>query len=327
MIILFSLGVFLKAKLGVYAPVYGGWLRGTQKEDEYPNYSYAEKSVLKAEEIGIKSIWVPDHMLNPMKGEKNGSLEAWTLLTALAAKTKSVELFHTTLCQGFRYPAVLAKMCATLDDISEGRFRFSFGAGWFEREFRSYGVPWHDHDTRIDRSREQIEILKSMWTKPVTCYKGRFYEIDEGVLEPKPVQKPHPPIWWGGQSPKSRELVADLADGWLMGASTLKEAGEKIGDMRRRLDERGRDEILYAIPGRIYMGDSDDSAEDYLKGFIGDNRVLYESIIQRGFVGSPETIVERIHRLEDLGFNYIIFQISPAMESLEKIEKQLLPIL
>ena len=151
------------------------------------------------------------------RASREKSLEAWTTLTALAAITRKVELFHTTLCQGFRYPAVLAKMCATLDDVSNGRFRFALGAGWFKREFQSYGVPWdEDHDTRIDRAREQIEIIKALWTQPTTNYKGRFYEIVNGVLEPKPLQKPHPPIWWGGQSEKSRQLVADLADGWLM---------------------------------------------------------------------------------------------------------------
>ena len=317
----------MKAKIGIYIPVYGGWLRGTQNEDSPRSYSYAEQCAVMAEEMGIQSIWVADHMLNPIKGETSGSLEAWTLLTALAAKTRSVELFHTTLCQGFRYPAVLAKMSATLDDVSGGRFRFSIGAGWFEREFRSYGAPWHDHDTRIDCSREQIEIIKSLWTEPVTNYKGRFYEIIDGVLEPKPVQKPHPPIWWGGVSPKSRELVADLADGWLMGATTPVDAGERIDDMRRRLDERGRGDIMYAIPGRLYMGESDMDAKEYLKGLIGENAGIYDSIVQNGFVGSPETIAERISALEDLGFSYIIFQISPALETLEKIEKHLLPVL
>jgi FMNH2-dependent dimethyl sulfone monooxygenase len=319
--------VNLKVKLGVYIPVYGGWLRGIDNEDNDPSYDYAEKCALMAEEMGIQSIWVADHMLNPIKGASSGSLEAWTLLTALAAKTKKVELFHTTLCQGFRYPAVLAKMCATLDDISKGRFRFSIGAGWFEQEFHSYGVPWYDHDTRIDRSREQIEIIKSLWTKPVTDYKGRFFEITGGILEPKPVQKPHPPIWWGGQSTKSRELTADLADGWLMGASTLEEASNKIDDMRNLLEERNRSDMMYAIPGRTYIGDSDEDAKDYLKELVGDDTGLYDSILKRGFVGSPETIAERIGSLDELGFNYVIFQVSPALDTLNKIEKQLLHVL
>jgi FMNH2-dependent dimethyl sulfone monooxygenase len=218
-------------------------------------------------------------------------------------------------------------MCATIDDISLGKFRFSLGAGWFEREFKAYGVPWDDHDTRIERSREQIEIIKSLWTKPVTNYKGRFYEITEGVLEPKPVQKPHPPIWWGGQSEKSRQLVADLADGWLMSASTLEEAQAKIMDMKRRLDEKGRADIKYAIPGHIYLGTSDEEAKEQLKKLVGDNQNLLRSIINRGFVGSPETIADRINLLSDMGLNHVILQISPALETLEKIEEVLIPIL
>ncbi len=317
----------MKVKLGVYVPVYGGWLRGVENEDNEASYSYAEKCVQMAEEIGINSIWVADHLLNPIKGPSSGSLEAWTLLTALAAKTKSVELFHTTLCQGFRYPAVLAKMGATLDDISQGRFRFSIGAGWFEQEFRAYGAPWHDHDTRIERAREQIEIIKSLWTQEVTDYKGKFFEIKGGILEPKPIQKPHPPIWWGGQSQKSRMLAADLADGWLMGASTLEESKDKIADMRNLLEERNRDDLMYAIPGRVYIGDSDDAAKDYLKGLVGDNVSLYNSVIGRGFIGSPETIVDRIGLLEDQGFTYVIFRISPALDTLNKIEQHILPLL
>lgn len=142
----------MEAKLGVYIPVYGGWLRGVEEGEEDTCYSYALETALRAEEMGIESIWVPDHMLNPIKGERTGSLEAWTTLSALAAVTERVELFHTTLCQGFRYPSVLAKMAATLDDVSGGRFRLGLGAGWYKREFQAYGLPWHDHDRRIDRA-------------------------------------------------------------------------------------------------------------------------------------------------------------------------------
>jgi FMNH2-dependent dimethyl sulfone monooxygenase len=105
-------------------------------------------------------------MLNSIKGEREPSLEAWTTLTAIAAQTNRIELFHTTICQGFRYPAVLAKMAATLDDVSGGRFRFSIGSGWYQREFQAYGAPWYDHDTKIDIAREQVEIIKSLWTQP-----------------------------------------------------------------------------------------------------------------------------------------------------------------
>ncbi len=317
----------MKTKLGIYIPVYGGWVRGVKENEELPSFRYAADSAKKAEEIGIHSIWVPDHMLNPIKGEHEPSLEAWTTLTALAAITKHVELFHTTICQGFRYPAVLAKMCSTLDDVSSGRFRLSIGSGWYMREFQAYGAPWHDHDTKIDVAREQIEIIKSLWTNPTTNYKGKFYEIIDGVLEPKPVQKPHIPIWWGGESKKSMELAADLADGWLISASTLEEAEEKIRRMRILLDERGRKNILYAIPGQIYLGESDDEARSQVKRVVGENENVYKNILARGFVGSASTIAERVHRLSELGFNYTIFQPTPALETLSRMGKHLLHLI
>lgn len=317
----------LEAKLGIYIPVYGGWLRDVDERESTPKFNYAAETALKAEEMGIPSIWVPDHMLNPMKGERSQSLEAWTTLTALAAITEKVELFHTTLCQGFRYPTVLAKMATTLDDVSNGRFRFALGAGWFKREFDAYNVPWHDHDIRIERAREQIEIIKALWTQPTTSYKGRFYEIVDGILEPKPIQKPHPPIWWGGQSEKSRQLVADLADGWLMSASTLQEAEDKIKDMTKRLEERDRKDIKYAIPGKIFIEKTDEEAKKRLEKLIGDNVNLLNNLLTRNFVGSPQTVAKRIQQLSDLGFDYIIFQISPALKMLDIIEETLIHLL
>lgn len=315
----------MKAKLGVYIPVYGGWLRGVDEDERAPSFNYAAETAVKAEEMGIHSIWVPDHMLNPIKGERAKSLEAWTTLTGLAAVTSQVELFHTTLCQAFRYPAVLAKMGATLDDISNGRFRLALGAGWFKREFQSYGVPWHEHDTRIDRAREQLEIIKALWTQPTINYNGRFYKIDNGILEPKPVQKPHPPIWWGGESEKSRQLVADLADGWLMSASTLKDAEEKINDMKRRIDEKGRSNVEYSIPGRIYLGKTDEEAKKSVKKLVGGNANLLKNLLVRGFVGSPATIAERIQHLSDLGFDYIVLQPTPALGVLDEVQEDLIP--
>lgn len=316
----------MRIKLGIYVPMYGGWLRGVDEEEAQASYSYAAATARKAEELGFSSIWVADHLVNPLKGEHAGALEAWTTLTALATITRG-ELFHTTLCQGFRYPAVLAKMGATLDDVSNGRFRFSLGAGWFEREFRAYGVPWHDHDTRIARAREQIEIITRLWTQPTTTFHGRFFEIVDGVLDPKPVQQPHPPIWWGGESEPSRELVADLADGWLMRGSSVDDVQTKLQDMARRLEQRGRSDLQYALPGRVFMAETDTAAKTQLKRMVGDDVTLYETTLRRSFVGSPATIAERIHHLDELGVDYITFQISPAMRTLEAFEAHLLPLL
>lgn len=315
----------MEAKLGIYIPMYGGWLRNIPLEEKEVSYKIAKAAALKAEEIGIESIWVPDHLLNPIKGENTGCLEAWTTLTALASVTKRVELFHTTLCQSFRYPAVLAKMCVTLSDISNGRFRLSLGAGWFKREFEAYGVPWHGHDDRIDRAREQLEIMKGLWTKRVFSYKGKYYQIKNGILEPKP--KEEIPVWWAGESEKSRELTADKADGWLMGNSTEEQIRGKIADMEKRLKKRGRSKIQYAVPGHIFVDEEDKKAQERAKNLLGGNATALNLVLETGFVGSPQTVAEKIENISKMGINYIIFQAAPTTEVLEILKEKILPLL
>ncbi len=314
----------LKSKLGIYVPVYGGWLRNIAQEEEV-SYRNAEAAVLKAEKIGIESIWVPDHFLNPIKGERADLLEAWTTLTALAAVTKKVELFHTCICQGFRYPAILAKMCATLSDISDGRFRLSLGAGWFKREFEAYGVPWYEHDDRIDRSREQLEIMKGLWTEKRFTYKGKYYEITNGILEPKPKTKIA--VWWAGESEKSRELAADVADGWLIRGSTMEKLREKIADMGRRIGEKGRSGIQYAVTGQFLIAETDKEAQEKLETKLQGDKIVAKTIIETGFIGSPETVSEKINNTSRLGIDYIILLAAPTIDALDMLSEKLLPIL
>jgi FMNH2-dependent dimethyl sulfone monooxygenase len=305
--------------------MYGGWLRDVSLEEKEISYEYAKRAALKAEEIGIESIWVPDHLLNPIKGENINCLEAWTTLTAIGSVTKRVELFHTTLCQGFRHPAVLAKMSVTLFDISNGRFRLNLGAGWFKREFEAYGIPWHEHNDRIDRAREQLEIIRGLWTEDIFSYKGRYYEIKNGVLEPKPKKKI--PIWWTGESEKSRELTADIADGWLIGNSTIEQIKEKIVDMEKRLKERRRNEIQYAVPGHFFVDETDEKALKKLENLLLKNSARLNRILETGFVGCPETVAEKIEDVSKIGINYVIFQMAPTLEALDILKEEVLSLL
>ena len=292
-------------------PVYGGWLRGKTKEEPEVTFEYVKTAALQAEELGFDSIWIPDHLLNPIKGERAPCLEAWTTLTALAAVTQRVKVAHTTICQGFRYPAVLAKMSATLVDVSKGRFILSMGAGWFKREFEAYETPWHDHDTRVARTREQIEIIKSFWTKETTNYNSTFFKIRDGVLEPKP--NPPPEIWYGGESEASKKLVVDLADCWLMRGSSPEGLRQKIESIQPLL--RGR-KIQYALPALVFLGETDEEAKNKLKKFsAGDPKVL-DSVLETGLVGTPEMIAERIQALEEAGTDHLLLQFSQTVEDL-----------
>jgi FMNH2-dependent dimethyl sulfone monooxygenase len=321
-------------KIGLYLPVYGGWFPSRKsakaevdgiyfdKEDEkLPTYDYVKQVALEAEKIGIDSLWIPDHMLNPIKGESAPALEAWTLAAAIAEVTEKVVIAHTTLCEAFRYPAVLAKQAATLAEISKGRFWLSLGACWFKREFEAYGLPFYEHDERVDRAREAIQIIKRLWIEDRVTFKGKFYSIESGVLEPKP--NPKPPIWYAGVSEASRNLVAEEVDGWLMRGFSVEEARRNVEDMYKRLDKVGRDKIEFAIPGLTFIRDTDEEAKKYLESIAGSRRNVLDRTLDTGLVGSPETVAQKIEQLKEVGMDHVLLQLTPTLAEMSYVKKVL----
>jgi len=312
--------------VGIYLPVYGGWFRvgPGEKINEYehpPTYEYVRSVALRAEEIGLDSIWIPDHMLNPIKGPEKPSLEAWTLASAIAEATSKLIISHTTLCEAFRYPAVLAKQAVTLCEISEGRFWLSIGAGWFKREYEAFGLPFYEHDERVQRAYEAILIIKKLFTEEHVTFNGRYYSIKDGLIVPRP--DPPPPIWYAGMSEASRNVAAKVADGWLMRGCTLDDAKKFIADMRRRLERGGRHEIDIAIPGLTIIRDSDEEAIKHLDCITGGVKRLLDRTLDTGLVGSPETVANKILALEDLGVTHVLLQLTPTLDELEKVKEVL----
>jgi FMNH2-dependent dimethyl sulfone monooxygenase len=294
------------------------------EEEEQPTYAYVKRVALEAEKIGVDSLWIPDHMLNPIKGERAPSLEAWTLATAIAEATEKVIIAHTTLCEAFRYPAVLAKQAATLNEISNGRFWLSIGAGWFKREYEAYGLPFYEHDERVARAGEAIKIIKRLWQEDSVTFNGKYYSITNGVLEPKP--EPKPPVWYAGVSEASRNLVAELADGWLMRGCNLEEAKKNIADMQQRLKRKGRVEIEFAIPALTFIRDTDDEARKYMERLTGGRKNVLDRTLDTGLIGSPETVAEKIRQLESIGIDHVLLQLTPTLKELQYV-KDVLDIL
>lgn len=258
-------------------------------------------------------------MLNPLKGDRAPSLESWSLATAIAEATERVVIAHTTLCEAFRYPAVLAKQAATLSDISRGRFWLSIGAGWFKREYEAYGLPFYKHDDRVDRAKEAIQIIKRLWQEESVTFNGKYYSISNGILEPKP--DPRPPIWYAGMSEASRNLVSEEADGWLMRGCSLEEAQKNIADMQERLEKKGRSKIEFAIPGLTFIRDTDEEAKKYVEQITGGSKGVLDRTLDTGLVGSPETIAQKIKQLESIGISHILLQLTPTLRELQEVKK------
>jgi len=193
-----------------------------------------EGRVLRAERLGYHSVWLMDHLVAP-GAEESDCLEAWTLATALAARSERIRIGHLVLCNGFRHPALLAKMAATFDRISGGRLELGLGWGSQPGELAAFGFGEEPPARRAARLRESIEILRLLFSGERVDYHGRFFQLKDAIARPTPVQ-PRLPIHVGGAGPKlTLPIVRDHADWWncvSTGADRLAELRPLIGDAR-----------------------------------------------------------------------------------------------
>src|SRR5947209_12667341 len=185
-----------------------------------------------ADEGGFDHVWDFDHLasIGP-DGTQRSVYEGWTLLAAIAASTRRVRFGCMVTGNTYRHPALLAKIAVTVDHLSNGRLEFGIGAAWAEAEHTMYGIEGLDH--RVGRLRESLEAMLSLWMKERTTLDGSYYQFKEAICSPKPIQKPHPPIWIGAGGDQMMRLVARYADVWNSAGAASPEAA---GAQSRKLD-------------------------------------------------------------------------------------------
>ena len=179
----------------------------------YRSWKLAEEAVPIADDLGYYGVVFPDHYMwdRAEMPDRNSTLDAWVALSYLAAKTQTLMLGTLVTPIPFRPPGMLAKMVSTLDVISAGRAILGVGAGWSRTEFEGYSE-WTDGKTRVDKTEEGVRLIMKLWQEPKVDFKGRFYSAKGAVLEPKPVQKPYPPLLFGGFSPRMLRLAGRYGD-------------------------------------------------------------------------------------------------------------------
>jgi len=301
-------------KFGVYPP---------QVETEYQS---TREVVSEAERLGFDSVWMSDHLMLLL--EEAPFLEGWTSLSAIAAETKRVKLGTIVICNTFRYPSLLAKMAATLDVISGGRLFFGIGAGWIEKEHISYGIPFPEPSVRIGQLRESLQIIKMMWTEKEVSFRGKYYNIGGAMCNPKPRQKPHPPILIGGSGRKLLGVVAELGDYCNYDRLTLDESRRVFSIIEERCLSIGRkpSEVGQSFCGEIILAETHEQVKRKLSDAYGsfmamaeharkDPIGLYrdrfrptsiEGYSKRRIVGTPQQCIEKIGQFVDLGVDHFI---------------------
>jgi alkanesulfonate monooxygenase len=277
---------------------------------------------------------LPPESVRAAGGEpyRNAPLEAYTTLAAVASWTSRVKLGTEVTPMTMRPPPLLAKMTSTLDVLSNGRFILGAGAGWFPEEFKSFGLIWYRLDHRFEAMYESIDVVTRLWTQDVVDYDGLYYKLKQARLFPKPLQKPHPPIWIGGQSDRILRSVIKYGSGWIPANNTSPEEYKTlIGRLRMLAAEVGRDssEITLAGPFLAQIGRDYEavrrSVEEYSIRAMGSKaatswNVAFSASIRYGIWGTPEDCVKRIEQYIRLGVQHFILDLQPPTTSLATVE-------
>ena len=279
---------------------------------------------------GVRDLWqhldatgwdvacVTDHFM-PNNPQREGStLEAWSTLSALAALIPRMRVGTIVLGNTYRHPAVVAKMAAQVDIISNGRLLLGMGSGWQENEHEAYGIPYYTMRERLERLDEACHVMKSLWTERRSTYKGRFYELSEAPLEPKPVQQPHPELMIGGGGEKiTLRIVAKHADRWNIwgGPKTVAKKGAILDEHCAAV---GRDPKAVTRAANMSLLITDKKSDiDALAENIGKRMGPHVADPRDTcLAGTPEQIREQLHELRAAGADmlFLVTMFTPAAD-------------
>jgi FMNH2-dependent dimethyl sulfone monooxygenase len=337
-------------RYGYWLPVFGGWLRNVDDEGMEASWDYVSRLARRSEQIGYDLTLVAELNLNDIKGVEAPSLDAWSTAAALAAVTERLELM-VAVRPTFHNPALLAKQAANIDHIGGGgRLSLNVVSSWWASEAAMYGVHFEQHDDRYARTAEWLEVVDRAWKEDHFSYEGKFYKVSDTVLRPKPLTKPRPVIYAGGESEAAKELIAARCDAYVMHGDPPERVREKVRDMSARRERLGLGPMIYGVAGYTVVRDSEgearkelaritdvhqsaagyDNYQQWLAGTQLEQRVSLEDYsvsnrgLRSGLVGTPEQVAARVEEFEDAGIDLLLLQCSPQLEEMERFAAQVI---
>jgi len=283
-----------------------------------------------AEALGYDSMWLDDHFYGVVTPPWDDALECWTLMAALARETSRIRFGTLVACNGYRPPQLVAKMAASVDHISNGRLEFGLGAGWYEQEFNAYGYTFPTMGTRLRQLDEALRICKLMWTEEKTTFAGKHYRVTDAWCNPKPIQKPHPPIMVGGGGEKVLlRIVAEHADRWNFGGG-LDDFRAKLPVLESHCRAIGRDSasIEKSWFGYLVIEPDDEHLQRRLAkraARMGGSADVSDG--ERAIIGTPQRVITRIREFVALGVTHFIamFGRVDRHESTELFAREVMP--
>jgi len=345
-------------RYGYWLPVFGGWLRNVDDEGMAASWEYVRRLAQRSEEIGYDITLIAELLLNDIKGIEAPSLDAWSTAAALAAVTQRLELM-VAVRPSFHPPAILAKQAANIDRISGGRLALNVVSAWWKDEARRFGAAFDEHDDRYARTTEWLDVVDGAWREPRFSYRGRFYNHENLVLEPKPVsrpERPRPTIYAGGESETAKTMIARQCDAYVMHGDPPERIAPKIADMRRRRElisetlgvelpplqfgvaayaiVRNSEQEVKREIGRITNVSAGSPGYSNYKDWIANTK-LEQAVsledysvsnrgLRAGLTGTPDQVADRVGEFADAGVDLLLLQCSPQLEEMERFADEVI---
>lgn len=311
----------MSAKFGVFVPQ--GWRMDlVEIRDPLAQYEAMTTVAREAEKAKFDSIWVYDHFHTVPTPEIETTFECWSITAGLSRDTKSIKIGQMVTCNGYRNPALLAKIASTIDVMSAGRLLCGLGAGWYEHEWRAYGYGFPEVPERMRAFREAVEIVVKMWTEEKPTYQGKFYTINEPINEPKGIQTPHIPLWLGGGGEKvTLKLVAKYAQACNVGGGDPALVSQKLAILKEHCETLGRsyDAITKSTSINVFMLKPGEDAEQATAKVRG--AVSLEDYKKNVVVGGADAVTAKIDSLLAAGADYIIGYLPRVAYEPERVQQ------
>lgn len=266
----------------------------------------------RAEALGFRDLWVTNNTL-----DHANCFDSLNLLTYAAALTSTIRLGVSVLVLPVYHPVHVAHQIATLDYLSGGRAILGVGLGR-PQHYAEFQVP---RARRVRRFLEEVELMKALWTQSKVTYKGEIYQLEDGIMGPKPVQKPHPPVWLGGGHPDALRRAAVMADGWMgAGGSSNAAFAQSVPQVRAALEKAGRDPGSFPISKRVFMSvhERSDVAQAEVHRWFSEVYHNPELTQQGGVYGTPTQVREQLEALLASGANHLL--LNPVTRYSEQVE-------
>ena len=334
---------------GYWLPVFGGWLRNVEDEHMEASWAYASRLARRSEQIGFDLTLVAELFLNDIKGIDGPALDAWSTAAALAAVTERLELM-VAVRPTFHSPSILAKQAASIDRISGGRLSLNVVSSWWKDEARRYGVRFDAHDDRYARTEEWLRVLDGAWREPSFSFKGKYYEVDELVVEPKPQRVPRPTVYAGGESEAARSLIARTCDAYVMHGDPPDVIAARVADMKQRREALGLPPMQFGVAAYAIVRRSDAEVRREIERitnvaagspgyrnyqeWVGNTKLeravsledysVSNRGLRAGLVGTPDQVAERVHAFERAGVDLLLLQCSPQLEEMERFGEEVI---